>query len=267
MSDSNVIPESPGIQVGSARLEVLDIPASRQNLPELLLLHEGVGSVSMWRDFPREVAKATGCRTIAYSREGFGKSSPRRRPVTPHFMHEEAHEVIPELRHALGIANPVLVGHSTGASMALIHAGADRWNVAAVVAMAPLSFVEESNIASIRQARTMYEATKWREKLGRHHDDVDAAFYAWNDIWLDPAFRAWTIAEDLGRIRCPILAILGSSDQYSTPTQVHLIRDLAVHAASFEFLELGDCGHAPHKDRPDEVLAAISDLVERVSAA
>jgi pimeloyl-ACP methyl ester carboxylesterase len=255
------------MRVGDADLEVVDLPASKPNLPELLLLHEGVGSVSMWRDFPQEVAKATGCRTVAYSREGFGKSSPRKRAVTPRFMHEEAHEVIPELRRALGIANPVLIGHSTGASMALIHAGADRWNVAAVVAMAPLSFVEASNIASIRQARTMYETTKWREKLGRHHDDVDSAFYAWNDIWLDPAFASWSIAEDLASIRCPILAILGSGDQYSTPTQVHLIRDLAVHAASFEFLELGDCGHAPHKDRPAEVLAAISKLVERVTPA
>ena len=255
------------MKIGEADLEIVDLAATKSGLPELLLLHEGVGSVSMWRDFPQEVARATGCRTVVYSREGFGKSSRRTRPVTPRFMHEEAHEVIPELRHALGIANPVLVGHSTGASMALIHAGADRWNVAAVVAMAPLTFVEASNIASIRQARTMYETTRWREKLGRHHDDVDRAFYAWNDIWLDPAFAAWTIAEDLARIRCPILAILGSGDQYSTPTQVHLIRDLAVHAASFEFLELGDCGHAPHKDRPAEVLAAISKLVERVTPA
>src|SRR5262249_19115417 len=147
----------------------------------------------------------TGCRTVAYSRQGFGRSSPRTSPWTPRFVHEEALEVIPELRSALGIARPLLVGHSTGASMALVHAGANRWPVAGVVAMAPLTSVEKSNAAAILAARNLYESTDWRAKLARHHDDVDAVFYGWNDTWLAPEFRSWNLREDLAGICVPVL--------------------------------------------------------------
>ncbi len=252
------------MRIGAADLEILDIPATHTGRPDLLLLHEGLGSVSMWRDFPHELAQATRCRCVAYSREGFGKSSARTRPFTPAFMHEEASEVLPRLREALAIERPVLVGHSTGASMALIHAGADRWPVAAVVAMAPLAFVEESNLASIREARTLYETTRWREKLARHHDDVDAAFYGWNGIWLDPAFREWNIAADLAGIRCSVLAILGDGDQYSSRAQLDCIAEKAVRAAALESLLLADCGHAPHRDQPAAVLEAVGNLLDRL---
>lgn len=252
------------MRIGEAELEVLDLAAARAGRPELLLLHEGVGSVSMWRDFPRELARATGARVVAYSREGHGRSSKRNAAFTPAFMHDEAFGVLPRLREALGIANPVLVGHSTGASMALIHAGADRWPVAAVVAMAPLAFVEESNLESIRQARTMYETTRWREKLGRHHDDVDHAFYGWNDVWLDPAFRDWSIARDIEGIRCPIVAILGDGDQYASRAQLDAIEENAVNSARVETIFLADCGHAPHRDQPAAVLAAVERLLDRV---
>jgi pimeloyl-ACP methyl ester carboxylesterase len=246
------------------KLEVLDLPATKPGRPELLLLHEGLGSVSMWRDFPQRLAQATGCRTIAYSRHGFGRSSPRARPWTPRFVHEEALEVIPALREAMRIERPVLVGHSTGASMALAHAGADRWPVAGVVAMAPLTDVQESNAESIRQARVLYETSGWREKLARHHDDVDAVFYGWNDTWLREDFRSWNLRADLAGIRAPIVAILGRGDEYSTPDQVEAIRRHATRAAAFEFLHLDKCGHAPHRDRPEEVLAAVGDLLGRL---
>lgn len=262
MSDSGVVP-GPAIRFVDieGKLEVVDLPAKQPGLPELLLLHEGLGSVSMWRDFPQQLWRATGSRVVAYSRHGFGRSSPRTRPWTPRFVHEEALEVIPRLRDAMDIGRPVLVGHSTGASMALVHAGAGRWPVAGVVAMAPLTDVQDSNAQSIRRAREIYETTAWREKLARHHDDVDAVFYGWNDTWLRPDFRSWNLREDLAGIRAPILAILGRGDEYATPDQVETIRECATRAASFAFLHLDDCGHAPHRDRPTEVLAAVERLL------
>ena len=246
------------------KLEALDLPATRPARPEILLMHEGLGSVSMWRDFPQGLAAATGCRVVAYSRHGFGRSSPRTRPWTPRFVHEEALEVVPALRSRMGIERPVLVGHSTGASMALVHAGADRWPVAGVVAMAPLTDVQGSNVESITRAREIYESTDWRAKLSRHHDDVDAVFYGWNDTWLRPDFRAWNLRADLAGIRAPILAILGKGDEYATPDQVETIRTHARAAARFEFLHLDDCGHAPHRDQPEAVLAAVGRLIDAV---
>ena len=250
------------VEVGEARLEYLDIPATRARRPEILLLHEGLGSVSMWRDFPSRLAEATGCRTLSYSRRGFGRSSPRTRPYNPRFMHEEALEVMPRLRERLGIERPVLVGHSTGASMGLVHAGANRWPVAAVAAMAPLTTVENSNVESIREARRQYETTDWREKLGRHHDDVDAVFYGWNDTWLQPAFGAWNILADIEAIACPVLAILGEDDPYSSASQVEAIREHARNAPQVRIVRIPGCGHAPHRDRPELVLPAIAALVE-----
>ena len=252
------------LELGDSRLEYLDLPATRPDRPEILLLHEGLGSVSMWRDFPQALAAATGSRTLAYSRAGFGRSSPRTTPWSPRFVHEEALEVLPVLRARLGIARPVLVGHSTGASMALVHAGADRWPVAGVVAMAPLTDVEDSNAEAILAARRHYESSDWREKLARHHDDVDAVFYGWNDTWLRPDFRSWNLRADLAGIRAPIVAILGESDEYATPSQVEAIRTHARHAPSFEFLHLADCGHAPHRDQPGRVVAAVARLLDTV---
>lgn len=263
--DSDVIPESSGIHfadLGDARLEYLDIPASRTGRPELLLLHEGLGAVSMWREFPAALAAATGCRTVAYSRRGFGRSSPRDGAYTPRFMHDEALETIPRLREALAIARPVLVGHSTGASMALVHAGASPRDVAGVVAMAPLTDVEHSNVESILQARRVYESTDWREKLGRHHDDVDGVFYGWNDTWLKPEFRGWNILEDIAAIRCPILAILGEDDEYSSVRQLAAITDHALHSLRVQLMRIVKCGHAPHRDRPDLVIPAIANFVD-----
>ena len=239
-------------------LEYLDIPGAT---PEILLLHEGLGSVSMWRDFPHELHGALGSRVVAYSRRGFGRSEPRTSPYGLRFMHEEALETLPELRRKLRIENPVLLGHSTGASMALIHAGANRWPVAAVVALAPIAFIEESNLGSIQRARGLWRTTDWRAKLTRHHDDVDMAWSSWNDTWLDPRFREWTIEEDVKGLRVPILSILGKDDEYSTPAQVEYVRRLATRVPSFTSVLLEDCGHAPHRDQPAAVVAAVGKLV------
>lgn len=245
-------------------LEVLDLPAALPDRPEILMLHEGLGSVSMWRDFPQRLARTSGCRVIAYSRRGFGRSEPRTRPYGIRFMHEEALEGIPALREALDIRRPLLFGHSTGASMALIHAGASRWPVAGIVALAPITFVEESNLGSIQRAKVAWGTTDWRAKLAKHHDDVDMAWSAWNDTWLDPAFRAWTIEEDLRGIRAPILMILGTGDEYSSPAQLDYVKAHAAHAAWIEELRLPKCGHAPHRDQPEAVLGAVGRLLEAV---
>lgn len=247
------------LEVGGARLEYAEIPASRNGLPALLLLHEGLGSVSMWRAFPTRLAEATGCRIVAYSRAGFGRSSPRFSPYTPHFIHEEAFEVIPALRAQLEIDPVVLVGHSTGASMALVHASANA--VAGVVAMAPLTTVEGSNVESIERAGTLYRTTDWRARLARHHDDVDAVFHGWYDTWLRPDFRNWNILDDLRRVRAPVLAILGSQDEYSTPAQVAAIAKNVPDASRFESLLLPGCGHAPHREQPDAVLRAVKGFL------
>lgn len=258
--------DSRFVDVHGHRLEYIDIPAHQVGRAPLVFLHEGLGSVGMWRDFPARVALTTGARTIAYSRYGFGRSSPRRVPYTTRFMHEEALEILPALRVALSIDRPVLIGHSTGASMALIHAGDARWAVAGLVVMAPLTFVEESNLESIRNAKTLYRTTDMRKKLSRHHDDVDAVFWGWNDIWLHPDFRAWSIEQDMAGIRCPLLAILGEDDDYSTPAQIAAIERAAVHAPSFDFLRLADCRHAPHRDQEAIVLEAIVRFVDELPA-
>ena len=245
------------IALSGGNVETLDIPG---DVPALLLLHEGLGSVSLWRDFPARLAEATHCRVVAYSRFGFGRSSPRTTPYGLRFMHEEAEQVIPELRATLGLAHPVLVGHSTGASMALLHAAAHPGGVAGVVAMAPLIDVEDSNVESIRAAREQWRTTDWREKLARHHDDVDAVFSAWNDTWLDPAFRRWRITADLARVRCPVLAILGADDPYSTPAQLAALERGAT-GTRVERLVLRACGHAPHREQAGPVLEAIAQFV------
>jgi len=251
------------VEVGGVQLETLDLPATRERRPPLLLLHEGLGSVSQWRDFPVQLAAATGCRTVAYSRRGHGRSSPLAAPHAPRFMHGEALEVLPALRDALGLQRPLLVGHSTGASMALIHAGAGRWPVAGVIAMAPLCFVEPSNLESIRRMGEVFRTTDLAAKMARHHDDPAAVFWSWNDIWLDPAFAAWSIEDDLAGIRCRVLAILGEQDEYSSTRQIEAIVRHAGASAGIDVRRLENCGHAPQRDRPQQVLELARDFIER----
>ena len=246
------------VEANTHRLEYVDIAARRGAGPELLFLHEGLGSVSLWRDFPERVAERSGCRTVVYSRAGFGRSSPRAAPVSREFMREEALGTLPALRSALGLENPILVGHSTGASMALVHAG--HADCAGVVAMAPFAFVEESNLEAIRAARTRYEHLRGR--LARHHDDVDGVFHGWHDTWLDPAFRDMSIDADLERIRCPLLLVLGEKDEYCTAAQLEHIATRAVHAKHVETLILPSSGHSPHRDEPERLVDIINRFIE-----
>ena len=237
---------------------MLDIPGDRNATP-LVLLHEGLGSVGLWRGFPERLAQATGRRTIAFSRYGHGQSDPPAKPRTPAFMHEEALEVLPALLAALDIRQPILVGHSDGASIALIHA-ADH-PVEAVVAIAPHVFVEDICIREIERAKTAYEETDLRDKLGRHHRDPDAAFFGWNDVWLDPAFPEWNITAEVERITCPVLLIQGERDQYGTLAQLDAIEQRAKGPVTRLHL---DCQHSPPTEMPAETAAAIAKFVKQL---
>ena len=243
----------------------------------MVFLHEGLGSVSMWRDFPAQLCTALGCRGLVYSRPGYGQSSPRppQEHWGPDFMHRQAHEVLPALLQALEVRGPIwLVGHSDGGSIALLHAAGQASaspatpvldhppSLAGLVVMAPHIWVEEVSLRSIEQARQAYLQGGLREKLARHHADPDSAFWGWNQIWLDPAFAQWSIEDEVSRITVPVLAIQGLNDEYGTLEQ---IRGIARRAPQTELLELPDCGHSPHRDQPQALITAITQFFGRHS--
>jgi len=252
------------IKACGRNLEYQLIPAHQINRPTLVLLHEGLGSVAMWRDFPARLATATGCRTLVYSRYGYGQSDAFAESFRPDFMHREAREVLPELLAALDIENPVLVGHSDGASIALLHAGDSRNRVAGLVVMAPHCFVEDISIRSIEAAKLAFETTDLPAKLAKYHRDVRRTFYGWNDIWLDPDFRSWNIEGCLAEIRCPILAIQGVDDEYGTMAQIEVIASKAIVTTGVELLKLADCRHSPHRDQPVAVINAIARFADQI---
>jgi pimeloyl-ACP methyl ester carboxylesterase len=241
----------PFVRAGGHRLEYAWFGAGASG-PTIVMLHEGLGSLSLWKDFPQRLADATRSPVLAYSRYGYGASDPIDGPRGVDFMHIEALRVLPELLDALGVHEPVLFGHSDGGSIALIHAARANRPVRAVVALAPHVFVEQYGIDSIAEARLAYLDTDLRAKLARHHAGVDGAFWGWNDIWLHPDFRAWNIEALLPGIACPLLAMQGLDDQYGTMEQLDRIERgvRRVHR-----LELARCGHSPHRDQPDAVLA------------
>lgn len=238
------------------RIEHEWIGRRRAGRPLLVFLHEGLGSRSMWRDFPAELCDAGNYRGLVYSRPGYGGSTPRalHEPLGVDFMQRQALEVLPALRQALCIAEPVwLFGHSDGASIALLYAAHHPETVAGAVLLAPHVFVEPISVQSIRQVRQAYGEGDLRQRLARHHDDVDSAFWGWNDIWLHPDFLAWNIEAELATIRCPLLTIQGIDDEYGTLEQIHRI---ARALPATRLLELAQCAHSPHRDQPDQVIAA-----------
>ena len=227
----------------------------------LLFLHEGLGSIRQWRDFPAKLAEATGCSALVYDRYGYGQSDvlaePRR---TVRFMHDEALFALPELLKELEVRNPILVGHSDGASIALIHAGAGH-AVRGVVAMAPHVFIEPLCLSSIVKAADAFENTDLATRLGRYHRDARKTFYGWADVWLDPQFKGWDIrSEYLPSVRCPVLAIQGHDDEYGTMAQLDEIERRV--SGPCELLKLENCGHSPFRDRPEDTLQAGSRLVK-----
>ncbi|NMG75767.1 alpha/beta fold hydrolase [Aromatoleum diolicum] len=251
------------ILVGETRLEYVRLPSShpREGAPSIVFLHEGLGSVAMWRDFPQKVADASGCEAVVYSRAGYGRSDPAQLPYSVRYMHEEGLTVLPRLLDALEIERPILFGHSDGGSIALICAGGTDTRLAGVVAMAPHVLVEDISVASIAQAKVAWQTTDLSARLGKYHADVDAAFWGWNDIWLHPDFRAWNIEEYVPNIACPVLAIQGEDDEYGTMDQIDRI---AAKARDVELVKLADCRHSPHKDQPEAVIAAVAEFVNRI---
>ncbi len=252
------------VRVCARNIEYQLIPAHQINRPTLLLLHEGLGSVSMWRDFPARLAAASGCRTLVYSRYGYGQSDVLEEAFKPDFMHREGREALPELLAALNIENPVLVGHSDGGSIALLHAGDKRNAVAGLVVMAPHCFVEDISIRSIEAAKRVFETSDLPAKLAKYHRDVRRTFYGWNDIWLDPDFRSWNIEGCLADIPCPILAIQGEDDEYGTMAQIEAIAAQATSSPGVELLKLADCRHSPHRDQTIAVIEAIGRFADQI---
>jgi pimeloyl-ACP methyl ester carboxylesterase len=244
------------------RLEYRFVEPAAASGVDLVMLHEGLGSVSLWREFPEQLAQATGCRTLVYSRRGYGRSSPLDAPRRVDYMHEEARLWLPAILVRLGIRRPVLFGHSDGASIALIHAASPESDVAGIIALAPHVKVEDLTVRSIGAAKAAYQDTDLRTRLSRHHTDVDAAFWGWNRIWLDPEFRSWNIEALLPAIRCPILAIQGEDDEYGTMEQ---IASIAGAAADARLLALPACRHSPHRDQPRAVLAAARDFIAGIA--
>jgi pimeloyl-ACP methyl ester carboxylesterase len=240
------------------RLETLRLPGRDRDVPTIVLLHEGLGSVAMWKDFPVRLRERTGCAVFAYSRYGYGRSEPlgEKRPLD--YMHREGETVLPELLRAARIERPILLGHSDGASIALIYAGFAPDAVRATIVLAPHLFVEDISVRSIAQAKHAYETTELPARLGRYHDDPDSAFWGWNDAWLDPGFRDWNIESSLAHIRCPVLAIQGEDDEYGTRAQIDA---LAQQVPGTQTLLLAKCGHSPQRDRPEETLDAIASFV------
>ncbi len=239
-------------------LEYEWVGAARSPTNVVVFLHEGLGSIAMWRDFPRAFCARHGLAGFVFSRYGYGRSTPK--PPAERwgvdFMAEQANEVLPELFAAVGIERPWLFGHSDGGSIALLHAA--RHPVAGVVALAPHLFVEDVSIASIEKARSAFESGDLRRGLAKYHDHPDSAFRGWNDAWLAPEFRAWNIEADIASIVCPVLAVQGVDDEYGTLAQV---RTLVRRVAGAQLLELPDCGHSPHRDQPERLIRAAGAFI------
>src|SRR4051795_1463172 len=256
MSATTAIPRPATVE--GRRIEAVELPGDAGRRP-LVLLHEGLGSVGLWRDFPARLNEATGRRVIAFSRFGHGRSEPPPKPRTPAFFHEEALEVLPELLTQLDADEPILVGHSDGASIALIHAG--RHPVTGLVLLAPHVVVEDITVEAIRQTRDTFNEGALRERMARHHDDVDAAFWGWCDVWLDPAFRSWSLETDAELVTAPTLLIQGADDPYGTLDQLDRI-EARVRGPVERLVVAG--GHSPHLEQPGAVVDAIARFVERV---
>jgi pimeloyl-ACP methyl ester carboxylesterase len=248
------------LSIGPQRLEYRMIGPRPGEAPTLVMLHEGLGCVGMWGDFPDKLAQATGCGVFAYSREGYGGSSPAKLPRPLSFMHNEARDTLPQVLDTIGFRDGLLIGHSDGASIATIYAGSHQdHRLRGLVLIAPHFFTEGMGIAAIGETKKAYETADLRSKLARWHNDVDNAFRGWNDAWLDPQFRKWDITEELAYIRVPILIVQGADDQYGTVAQIEAAqRDCY---CPVEVALLPAARHSPQRDVPEQTLGVISDFV------
>jgi pimeloyl-ACP methyl ester carboxylesterase len=261
------MPQDSGfLPINGQQLEYRWIGPRSQDAPTIVMLHEGLGCVGLWNDFPDKLQQATGCGVFLYSRAGYGQSSPVTLPRPLDYMTREANETLPVLLDAIGFERGVLLGHSDGASIAAIYGGSHQdHRVTGLVLIAPHFFTEDPGIASIAEAKKAYDTTDLRTRLARWHKDPDNAFRGWNDAWLDPDFRKWDITDVLGYIRVPILIVQGEDDQYGTVRQIEVAqRDCY---CPVEIALLPGAKHTPQREAPEATLKAVSDFVARVLAA
>lgn len=254
---------STHLTIEGTRLEAVCHGPTPEQAPTLILLHEGLGCVALWRDFPQKLAQQTGCGVFVYSRAGYGQSDPCPLPRGIDYMSEEALQVLPKILNAIGFRQGVLVGHSDGATIAAIHAGmAADMRVRGVVLIAPHFFAETAGLVSIAKSKENFEWGDLRDRLSKYHAHVDCAFRGWNDAWLDPRFRQWNVAESIDYLRIPVLAIQGSEDEYGTMAQIDEIDNRIYSPLDIEIFD--GCGHCPHSEQPDKTLQKITDFTDRL---
>jgi pimeloyl-ACP methyl ester carboxylesterase len=248
--------------INGVGLETRIVPGPAEN-PWLVFLHEGLGSVSLWRDFPDKLSRRLGMPALIYSRRGYGQSTPLDGPREPDFMHREALEVLPALLAEHRIGRKLIIGHSDGASIGLIYAASQPPDLYGAVLMAPHVMVEPVSVESIARITQTYEHTDLRQRLSRHHAHVDDAFLGWSRIWLDPRFRDWSLADECRRLATPTLVIQGVGDEYGSLAQIDAIQELT--PAPHSRLVLEKCGHSPHRDREEDVIEAIAAFAAGIS--
>ncbi len=255
--------DSGFLDIGDQRLEYRMIGPRPDSAPTILMLHEGLGCVGMWGDFPDRLQKATGLGVFVYSREGYGQSSLASLPRPMHFMHNEARDTLPKILDAIGFQRGFLVGHSDGASIAAIYGGSHQdHRVSGTVLIAPHFIVEDVTIASIAEMRKAYDTTELRARLARYHADVDATVHGWSDVWLKGDFRKWDLTEFLAYIRVPVLIVQGEGDQYGTVRQIEIAQEECY--CPVEVALLPDAKHVPQREAPEATMKAVTEFIERV---
>ena len=236
---------------------------SPDRAPTIILLHEGLGCVALWRDFPEKLAAETGMGVLAYSRAGYGQSSGKPLPWPVSYMTDEAIEVLPQVLDAIGFQSGILMGHSDGATIASIYCGTvEDFRVRGLIVMAPHYFTEPMGLAAIQQARQAYDQGDLRGRLGKYHRDVDNAFHGWNDSWLNPDFHSWNVADVIDYLRIPALAVQGVDDQYGTLAQIEELETRSYAPVDVEILH--SCGHSPQNDQPERVLQVVAEFAARL---
>ncbi|WP_321528457.1 alpha/beta hydrolase [Sedimenticola selenatireducens] len=249
------------LMVDGVRLECRWYGRRKADQPVLVLLHEGLGCIDMWRDFPDRLAEQTDLAVFVYSRQGYGRSDPFERPLEVGFMHREGLEILPGVLDEAGIDQAILVGHSDGASIALIYSGErSDTRIRGLVLLAPHLFVEEETLEGIRQAKQAFDTGRLADRLQRYHGDhTESTFRHWSGIWLDPRFTAWNIESSLPGIKVPLLAIMGEDDQYGTLAQINTLAERLPEQTGLAVLK--DCGHSPHLEQMEQTLERITDFL------
>lgn len=251
------------LNIGTAKLEYVCHGPTPEQAPTLVLLHEGLGSVSLWKEFPENLAKATGLGVFVYSRAGYGASSPSILPKAMDYMTEEAIDILPKVLNAINAQKIILLGHSDGATISAIYTGSvEDFRVRGLILMAPHFFTEPEGLEAIQNIKQEYETGDLKARLAKYHDNVNCAFWGWCNAWLDPNFVEWNVTEVIDYFRVPILAVQGRDDPYGTLAQINEVEERSYSPVEVSILE--DCGHAPHLEQADQTLAAIENFVTRL---